>query len=107
MAAFTGGSHTVYQSTTAGGAERGVLNVGIPGLLTVLVLFAAVALLFAGRYPAGLFAFVMGVNRWILRVAAYALLLTDDYPPFRLDLGGEDPVPVLADTRTEPVGDHG
>ena len=69
-----------------------------PGALSVLVLIAAVALLFTRRYPDGLFAFVVGVDRWGLRVAAYALLLTDAYPPFRLDQGGQDTrdVPVSA-----------
>jgi hypothetical protein len=63
------------------------------GLIDLLVLIAAVALLFTGRYPQPLFSFVMGMNRWVLRVAAYALLMTDRYPPFRLDMGGEDPAP--------------
>jgi hypothetical protein len=53
--------------------------------VVVLTLFAWFAILFTGRYPAKIHAFVVGVMRWGLRVNAYAfLLITDAYPPFRL-----------------------
>jgi hypothetical protein len=50
----------------------------------VVVVIALFAVLFTGRWPAGMRDFVLGVARWWLRVDAYLLLLTDDYPPFSL-----------------------
>ncbi len=61
-----------------------------PGLIGVLVLFAAVAVLFTGRYPSTIFDLVLGLNRWVYRVVAYVTLMTDEYPPFRLDQGSGD-----------------
>ncbi|TWD81759.1 uncharacterized protein DUF4389 [Kribbella amoyensis] len=62
------------------------------GLLGLLVLIAAVALLFTTRYPRDLFNLIVGFNRWVYRVAGYFFLMTDKYPPFRLDQGpGDEP----------------
>ncbi|WP_422935133.1 DUF4389 domain-containing protein [Sinomonas sp. P47F7] len=51
----------------------------------VAAVIAWFAIIFTGRYPRGLFNFVVGVMRWNVRVVAYAgILVTDAYPPFRL-----------------------
>lgn len=53
--------------------------------LVVVVIIAWFAILFTGRFPRGLFDFVVGMLRWGTRVSAYAwLLVTDRYPPFSL-----------------------
>jgi hypothetical protein len=54
------------------------------GLVFILAVFAAIACLFTGKYPKSIFKLVVGMNRWAYRVAAYASLMTDCYPPFAL-----------------------
>jgi hypothetical protein len=56
-----------------------------PGLIPVLALVAGVVLLVQGRYHRDLFTLLVGLNRWVYRVAAYVLLMRDEYPPFRLE----------------------
>jgi len=66
------------------GIFQGGLGYRYGGLVFILAIFAAVALLFTGKYPKDIFNFVIGMNRWSYRVTAYAALMTDHYPPFRL-----------------------
>jgi hypothetical protein len=60
------------------------------GLIGVLSLIAGVTLAVTRRYPTSIFDFVMGMHRWCWRVVAYAALMRDEYPPFRLDNGPDD-----------------
>jgi hypothetical protein len=63
------------------------------GLAGLLALFAGIVLAAGRRYPDSMFAFAMGMWRWIWRVAAYVALMRDEYPPFRLDMGSDEPPP--------------
>jgi hypothetical protein len=71
--------HYLVTSVFAGGGAWGRF-----GLTTVLAIIAGVALLFTSKYPADIFKLVIGMNRWSFRVSAYASLMRDEYPPFRL-----------------------
>ena len=100
IAVFTGGTGPWspwlgWRISTSNGVTRITEPANWPGftfgLIAIVAVIAAVALLFTGRYPERIFEFVLGLNRWVLRVAGYAGLMTDKYPPFRLDMGGPDP----------------
>ncbi|MDV7136574.1 DUF4389 domain-containing protein [Williamsia muralis] len=95
--------HYIVLAILAGGwyagfriaGDDGVGSAGQPylfsSLLGLLILIVGIGLLFTGRYPGALFDFIMGINRWAFRVAAYAALMRDEYPPFRMDQGPYEP----------------
>ncbi|MFC6079804.1 DUF4389 domain-containing protein [Sphaerisporangium aureirubrum] len=94
---FGGGPWLSWQTDTD------ALVLGSGGLAGLLVLIAGITVLFTGEYPRPLFDLIMGLNRWGLRVAGYVALMTDQYPPFRLDSGGDDPAgPAVPRDLTPP-----
>ena len=60
-------------------------------VFNLLVVIAGFLLLITGRYPRPLYDFILGFNRCFYRVLAYVALMTDEYPPFGLDTGEEEP----------------
>jgi hypothetical protein len=104
---LVGGGTWAWEQSRYGNAHLEVFGGGLLGLL---VLIAGLSLLFAGHYPRALFDLVVGLNRWVYRVIAYAGLMTDVYPPFQLDEGGAEvppgpppPPPPIPTDRVEPV----
>ena len=93
---FTGGTMVAWSYAAPAGMGRMSASISVLGLL---VLFIAVVLLVTGRFHRGMSDFALGINRWVYRVNTYMLLLRDEYPPFRLDQGAEEPA-------VTKIGDH-
>ncbi|SDT53620.1 DUF4389 domain-containing protein [Actinoplanes derwentensis] len=85
VAALTGPTTWKFGDGTGSAAPLGAVSLGL--------LIAGISLLFTGRYPRGLYDLMLGIARWSLRTIAYLALLTDRYPPFRLDQGDDEPGP--------------
>ncbi len=102
VALFTNG--LIWWVNTPAG-DSAALRVG-GGLMGILVAVALIALLVTGRYLGGLFDLIMGLNRWVFRVIAYAALMCDEYPPFRIDLGGDEPR-AIRETPRPGIGQTG
>ncbi len=103
LGVLLGSSYEAFRSGTSV-----VISTASIGLLGFLVLFVGIALLFTGRYPRGMFNLLVGIERWAYRVGAYVFLMTDRYPPFRLDQGPDEPMPAAIPPRpptpVQPTG---
>jgi hypothetical protein len=85
----------------------GGLGLHVGSIIGLLAIVAAIIFALTGRYPQEIFDLLMGFNRWCYRVLVYVALMRDEYPPFRLDAGGDDPGHVVVGHPTpapEPVG---
>lgn len=78
--------HYLVAGILAGGVGLHAMSV-----IGVLVIVAMALVVVRGVYHRGIFDLVMGFNRWAVRAAVYGALMTDEYPPFRLDVGAREP----------------
>lgn len=74
----------------------------VGGVVGILCLVAGIVLATSRPYPRSIFDLVMGMHRWAWRVVAYAALMRDEYPPFRLDIGPDEPAAPTAPPAGEP-----
>jgi Domain of unknown function (DUF4389) len=89
--------HLIIVAALVGGVQ---VSVGLSG---ILALVAGLTLAVKQEYPASVFDLLVGIYRWAFRVVAYVALMTDEYPPFRLDQGpDEPPAPVVASASAVP-----
>jgi hypothetical protein len=86
VGALVGSGYVVATTIQDGRA----VSYSTPSLIGACVLIAAIAMLFTTRYPPGLFDLALGIDRWGYRLLVYVALMTDRYPPFRLDQGSVD-----------------
>ena len=66
------------------GIVHGIILYFLALIAAIITFLAFFAILFTGKYPRGMFDFVVGTQRWNNRVYAYLYLLRDDLPPFRM-----------------------
>jgi len=88
--------------------SSGFQPIGGYSVLNLLVVIAGFFVLITRQYPRSLFDLLLGINRWLYRVLSYVALMRDEYPPFHLDQGPQDPRDATvtappADTDATPI----